>query len=140
MHQTPALLSRFKAVFSRLTPDTAMPMEDLYAEDVRFEDPFGCLSGRPQLTEHFRRMNARIEWAEFVFSGDVVTDGHAALPWVMTLQMRRPRQTVSVDGVSLLQFGDRITFQRDHFDAGAMLYERLPLVGALLRAFKRSVT
>jgi hypothetical protein len=56
----------------------------------------------------------------------------------MSLELRRgPRGAIVVPGVTLLRFGDRITHQRDHFDAGALVYEHVPLLGALVRLVKR---
>jgi len=46
---------------------------------------------------------------------------------------------IVVPGVSVIHFGEKVTAQRDYFDVGAMLYERLPLIGWLLRWVKRMV-
>jgi hypothetical protein len=126
-------------VFARLTPGTTMPLADLYAADVVFEDPLHRIEGLDALAAYFARLNARVEYAEFAFGQQVVSSGEAALTWVMTVRTRRPRQTIVVPGVSVLRFGDRITAQRDYFDVGAMLYERIPLIGWLLRRVKRLV-
>lgn len=139
MNEEPALIGRFKSVFSRLTPDTRMPLEELYADDVEFQDPLHRVEGLTALAAYFDKLNARIESADFTFGESVVTQDRAAVQWVMTARMRRPRQVLTVPGVSMLRFDDRITSQRDYFDVGAMLYERLPLLGRLLRRMKRAV-
>ena len=133
------LIATFKKVFARLTPDSKMPLADLYAPDVVFEDPLHRLEGLDALVAYFDRLNAKVEYAEFAFGQQVVSEGLAALTWVMTVRTRRPRQTIVVPGVSVLRFGDRVTHQRDYFDVGAMLYERLPLFGWFLRRIKRLV-
>jgi hypothetical protein len=41
---------------------------------------------------------------------------------------------VEVDGSSVLAIcEDRITYQRDYYDLGAMVYEQLPVLGAVIR-------
>jgi hypothetical protein len=56
----------------------------------------------------------------------------------MKLELRRgPRQPVVVPGMTYLRFADRISYQRDHFDAGALVYEHVPLLGWLIRLLKR---
>ncbi len=137
--EEPQLIGRFKRVFARLAPDSVMPLAELYADGVVFEDPLHQITGLPALTAYFSRLNARIESAEFAFGTQVVADGEAALTWTMTVRTRRPRQTIVVPGVSVIRFGDKVTHQRDYFDVGAMLYERLPVLGWMLRRLKRLV-
>ncbi|MBW6508769.1 MAG: hypothetical protein K0A94_04400, partial [Desulfuromonadales bacterium] len=61
--------------------------------------------------------------------------------WVMHL--RHPRLNrgaeVEVPGISYLHIAadGRVDEHRDYFDLGALLYERLPLLGPLVRAVKR---
>lgn len=135
----PPPVALFKQVFSRLTPETVMPVAELYAADVVFEDPVHRMAGRDALAAYFARLNARIESAEFVFDDEVIADGRAALTWTMTVRTRRPRQTIVVPGASVLRFDERIRSQRDYFDVGAMLYERIPVVGWALRQLKSAL-
>ncbi|BBI47777.1 hypothetical protein HORIV_01980 [Vreelandella olivaria] len=46
---------------------------------------------------------------------------------------------VEVEGCSALTFADdgRVQRHRDYFDAGAMLYEQLPLMGSAIRWLKK---
>lgn len=135
----PPIVSSFKRAFARLTPETTLPIAALYADDVVFEDPLHKLLGRDALSAYFVGLNRRVVFAEFVFGDQVIEDDRAALTWTMTVKTKRPLQTVVVPGVTMLRFHDRITHHRDYFDVGAMMYERLPLLGWLLRAFKRLV-
>jgi limonene-1,2-epoxide hydrolase len=135
----PQPISLFKSMFARLTPDTVMPLADLYAKEIVFEDPLHRIVGLEALAAYFTRLNARVEFVEFAFGTQVVAADKAALTWTMTVRTRRPRQTIVVPGVSVIAFTDRITHQRDYFDVGAMLYERIPLFGWMLRRLKRMI-
>jgi limonene-1,2-epoxide hydrolase len=135
----PGPVALFKKTFERMGPGTALRLGELYEADVVFEDPFHRVEGLGELEAYFGRLNARIESAEFAFGTQVVGAGEAALTWTMTVKIRRPRQTIVVPGVSVLRFGERINFQRDYFDVGEMMYERLPVIGWLLRRVKRAV-
>jgi hypothetical protein len=49
-------------------------------------------------------------------------------------------ETVIVDGVSYVRFeGDKAVYHRDYFDAGAMVYEHVPIVGSIVRYVKGRV-
>ncbi len=43
---------------------------------------------------------------------------------------------VTVPGSTHLRFRDKVVYHRDYFDAGAMLYEQLPLIGMVIRIIK----
>ncbi len=44
---------------------------------------------------------------------------------------------LKLEGASLLQHRDKVYFQQDYYDMGAMLYEHLPLLGGAIGAIKR---
>jgi hypothetical protein len=133
----PAPVQLFEEVFARLGPTTEMPIDELYDPEVEFMDPFHQIRGRNNLAAYFRRLNARAESVTFEFTDRVVEKDRAALSWVMTAHTKRPRQTIVLSGMSLLRYTDRIVSHRDYFDVGAMLYERLPVLGRVLRWIKR---
>jgi hypothetical protein len=97
---------------------------------------------------HFERLGANLRVCLFDYGpiffapaetgGTTGPAGEAMLTWTMRLNLRRgPAETLVVPGVSHLRFGDRIDYQRDHFDAGALIYENVPVLGALVRFVKR---
>lgn len=57
------------------------------------------------------------------------------------MHFRHPRlrggAPISVDGCSHLLWWDKVYQHRDYFDAGAMLYEHLPLMGGVIAWLKR---
>jgi hypothetical protein len=74
----------------------------------------------------------RIEYLD-----EIIGDRSAYVKWVM--HYRHPRlgnRLISVRGVSHLKFSDKIDFQEDFYDMGAMLYEQLPLLGNVTRWLK----
>ena len=71
-------------------------------------------------------------------SADEVTPGQGYLRW--TLQCCHPRlaggQPITLQGCSCLHWRDRVHFHQDYFDAGALLYEHLPVMGTAIRWLK----
>jgi hypothetical protein len=49
----PATLERFKALFNELDAGNLGKLRDVYAEDIRFQDPLGKVSGLNALTRYF---------------------------------------------------------------------------------------
>jgi hypothetical protein len=67
--------------------------------------------------------------------------GSAMLSWVMHMRHARlkPNETLALPGASVIRFRERVHYHRDYFDAGALIYERLPVVGGLVRAIRARV-
>jgi limonene-1,2-epoxide hydrolase len=58
----------------------------------------------------------------------------------MVVRPKYSWKPVEVPGVSILRFTDKIVYQRDYFDVGAMMYEQLPIFGWVLRRLKSAVS
>ena len=67
-----------------------------------------------------------------------VRDGEGYLRW--TMSYRHPRlkkgELIRVEGCSYLLWNGKVHQHRDYFDAGALLYENLPLMGSAIRWLK----
>lgn len=132
-------LDRFKRAMNRVDSRNLDLLDELYAEDVVFEDPLHRVSGRPALREYFARMYDGVASCEFEFSDEVVGPSEAAVVWTMRMRHERfrPDETLELPGMSFLRFRDgRVVHHRDSFDVGAMIYERVPLLGGAVRYIK----
>ena len=64
------------------------------------------------------------------------------LVWTMDATLARPAgMKLSVAGSSLVRFtaDGKVRAHRDYFDAGEMLYEKVPGLGLLIRGIKRAL-
>ena len=133
-------LHRFATEFAALDASNLARLGQLYSDDVLFRDPLHEVRGLPALQRYFAEMYANVGRLDFDFhSFDQVCDGEGYLRW--TMHFRHPRlrggAPISVDGCSHLLWWDKVYQHRDYFDAGAMLYEHLPLMGGVIAWLKR---
>lgn len=133
-------LSAVRDFYRTLRPEGLVRLVDVYHPEVVFSDPAGQVVGLSALERHFARLMREVALCECVFSGEVVGEDGAVLMWRMTL--RAPGlnggKSFAFDGVSYLQAQDGLVVRhRDYFDLGAMVYERLPVLGAVVRRVKR---
>ena len=133
-------LRRFATEFAALDAVNLARLGELYSDDVLFRDPLHEVRGLPALQRYFAEMYANVGRLDFDFhSFDQVCDGEGYLRW--TMHFRHPRlrggAPISVDGCSHLLWWDKVYQHRDYFDAGAMLYEHLPLMGGVIAWLKR---
>lgn len=134
---------RVRAIFNALGRDSLHLLEELYGDNIEFIDPFHHLRGRVALQGYLAGLYANVREISFDFTGEILSGDELVLFWRMTCRHERLRRgaPVCVEGCSRLVFGrdGRIAFHRDYFDAGAMLYEHLPLLGGLVRLVRGRV-
>ncbi len=133
-------LRRFATEFAALDASNLQRLGQLYSDDVLFRDPLHEVRGLPALQRYFAEMYANVGRLDFDFhSFDQVCDGEGYLRW--TMHFRHPRlrggALINVDGCSHLLWRDKVYQHRDYFDAGAMLYEHLPVMGGVIAWLKR---
>lgn len=135
-----ALAARFRDAFAVLDAARPIPVAELYDPDVVFVDPFHRIEGREALGLYFERLSRNVRSCTFTFHDTLVGGRAVALRWTMRLEVRRgPRHPIVLDGTTWLTLGTLAATHTDHFDAGAMLYEHVPLLGAAVRAVKRAL-
>lgn len=135
------VVERFKQTYNRLNTQSLGLLHDLYSHDLVFQDPFHRLSGLPSLTEYFAELYRHVESSSFLFEDEVLQSNSAVLIWTMSLKHPRLNggNLVTVPGSTHIRFRDKVTYHRDYFDGGAMLYEHLPLIGLVIRMIKERV-
>lgn len=136
----PGPLDRFKAVFNQLNRETLHLLEDIYTPDVQFRDPVHELNGLPALRAYYGRLYDGVVSCRFEFEAEVIDGRQGMLVWVMRFQHARFRrgETLELRGVSHLKFRDdgKVFQHHDYFDMGAFIYERIPVLGGVIRSIK----
>ena len=125
----PDAMARAVAFFEHLQPAHLAALDLIYAPDATFKDPFNEVQGLRAIGGVFEHMFATLDAPHFV-----------VLTWDFCYQMRRFQrgQDQVIRGASQLVFDElgRITLHRDYWDAAEELYEKLPLLGSLMRWLK----
>lgn len=134
-------LQQVVAFYQSLTIDTVEQVNMLYAPDAFFKDPFNEVCGNAAIAAIFRHMFAQVEAPRFVVTEHFLQDDSAWLTWNFYFRMKRfNRAEQCIRGASHLRFAEngQVGFHRDYWDAAEELYEKLPLLGSLMRWLKRA--
>lgn len=127
--------------FETLTPQSVAELPRYYAADCRFRDPFNDVCGLPALTAIFDHMFERLDAPRFIVRDRVVEAQRVLLTWDFEFRFRgwRPQRMQHIHGSSLITFDGAglVAVHRDYWDAAEELYEKLPLLGPLLRLLKQ---
>jgi hypothetical protein len=127
--------------FETLTPASVADIGLIYAAAARFKDPFNEVVGVPAIERIFAHMFTALQAPRFVVTTQVLQGSQCFLTWEFRFRFRshQPQQEQVILGASHLVFGPDglITLHRDYWDAAEELYEKLPLLGSLMRWLKR---
>ena len=133
-------VDRIVEAFQTLTPARVDALDAIYAPQARFKDPFNDVQGLPEIQRIFRHMFVSLENPRFRITERIVQGGQCFLTWEFRFCFRRFKhgQAQCILGGShlVLDEAGRITLHRDYWDAAEELYEKLPLLGGLMRWLK----
>lgn len=139
-HEHVKHFARFKEVLNALDREHMGLVDEIYAPDMRFQDPVHALEGRAAFRKYLERLYENVAHCHFQIRHEALQEETAFITWTMEMRHRsfRPKETLFLDGMSMVVFGPdgQIRFHQDSFDLGAMLYERLPILGAITRRIK----
>jgi ketosteroid isomerase-like protein len=133
-------VARVRGFFESISPEAVRRIDEIYAADAYFKDPFNEVRGIEPIRRIFSHMFEQVDAPRFVVR-EVVSDGGSAfLTWDFRFRARRLGDAEQViHGASHLRFdaGGRVSYHRDYWDAAEELYEKIPFLGGLMRAVKR---
>ncbi len=140
-HSVPAHVARLIAFFETLTPQSLAGLADIYAADAQFKDPFNDVQGLDAIRGVFEHMFVALQQPRFVITRQVTQGGDCFITWDFYFYLGNYQRGLEqkIAGASHLIFDaeGRVQIHRDYWDAAEELYEKLPLVGSLMRWLKR---
>jgi hypothetical protein len=127
--------------FETLTPQSVAQLAMLYDAQATFKDPFNEVQGLPEIERIFRHMYVALDQPHFVITAQLVDGMQAFLTWEFRFRFKRFDTTTlqTVRGGSHVVFNEQglVTMHRDYWDAAEELYEKLPVVGGVMRWLKK---
>ncbi len=138
-----AALQRLVSYFENLSPQSVAQLASIYAPDARFKDPFNEVTGVPAIQRIFAHMFVALTHPRFVITKHVQQGEDCFLTWEFRFAFKshQPHTEQVILGATHIVFSPQglVCLHRDYCDAAQELYEKLPLVGALMRWLKKRV-
>jgi hypothetical protein len=136
-----AAAARVVDFFETLSPASLDQLDAFYTPETYFKDPFNEVRGLAAVRGIFSHMYEALEQPRFVVTGRIVDGDQCFLTWNFEFRFKRfdTATLQTVRGGSHLKFTAKglIDFHRDYWDAAEELYEKLPVVGGLMRWLKK---
>jgi len=136
-----AAVERIARFFETLTPQAVKQLDAYYMAEATFKDPFNEVVGIAAIQDIFSHMYVALDQPHFVVRGGMVDGAQCLLTWEFRFRFKRfdTHTLQTVRGASHLMLAEdgRIRMHRDYWDAAEELYEKLPVVGGLMRWLKK---
>ncbi|WP_426112049.1 nuclear transport factor 2 family protein [Massilia sp. PWRC2] len=135
-----AALERLIGFYESISEAALAQLACIYAADAAFKDPFNEVRGIAPITAIFRHMYQQVNDPRFVIRTRVLQGDDAFISWEFGFTMKRfSTAPQTIRGATHVRFDGqgRVCLHRDYWDAAEELYEKLPLLGGLMRALKR---
>jgi ketosteroid isomerase-like protein len=132
--------------FEHLQPSDVHRIASLYTADAKFKDPFNEVQGVPAIERIFVHMFEALDAPRFVITQQVQQGAQCLVTWEFLFALPSMNQgaTQTIRGATHFVLREevgawRVAVHRDYWDAAEELYEKLPVVGGLMRWLKKRV-
>lgn len=127
-----------------LSPAGIDRMDGLAAPDIHYHDPFVDTRGLANVKRVFHKVFEDIEDPRFTFTHSACDGDTCFLRWHFTCRpktIKRGHPWIC-DGVTEVRFDaqGRVLEHIEHWDAGEQVYEKMPVLRAVIRWVKRRVS
>lgn len=134
-------VARIVAMFESMRAEDVRRLDAFYTADAWFKDPFNEVSGLERIQRIYAHMFEALRDPRFTVTERIVQGDQCFLVWEFrfALGSLRGGSEQLVRGGSHLRLAadGRIASHRDYWDAAEEVYEKVPLLGGLLRWLKR---
>lgn len=134
-------LARLVRFYETINPATLTDeLAANYAFDAHFKDPFNDVRGRIAIERIFTHMFSQVGQPRFVVTTRLVQGSEAFLSWDFLFNMKRIGDGPQcIRGTTHIRFDGEgaVVMHRDYWDAAEELYEKLPVLGRLMRFLKQ---
>lgn len=126
------------------TLDANFPLEkycEVFDADAYFEDPFQKVNGVENIYNVFQHMYETLVEPSFEIIESVQDDRLLYIRWHFRFKMKQDAEFETFVGVSRVMFNDagKAISHIDYWDAASHVYEKIPLLGSILRWIKGKV-
>lgn len=137
-----AAVERFRGFFGDLREESIRKdIRSVYAPGVRFNDTLKAIEGVDALERYLVETARAVESCRVEVEEVLTSPSGVFVRWRMGIRFKRFRrgQTQESIGMSHLRFDaqGRVVYHQDYWDSGANLFEKVPVLGAGIRAVKR---
>jgi len=134
------IIDEFKRTYLALNKDNLDLLDTLYCDNTTFIDPFNQVESLTNLKKYFSELYENVQSISFDFIDESSNTNDHYITWKMRLAHPKLNSGSEfiVDGATHLKSDEsnKISYHRDYFDGASMIYERVPVIGKIIKLIK----
>jgi len=137
-----SLARQYGEFFERLSKDDKQEIyEQFFDENSLFEDPFQRVVGVEKIYQVFENMYTTLHNPKFIVEEIIEKENIAYIKWQFFYAMSPGAKQEHFTGISRVAFSEdaKVISHTDYWDAASNVYEKIPLLGVILRFIKRKI-
>jgi steroid delta-isomerase len=136
----PSAAGQIKCWFESLSSETLATIDLVYAPDAHFVDPFNDVRGVLAIRTIYAHMFENLGEPRFLVTEVIEQDQRIFMGWQFRFQWRD--KSFEVQGATrfLIDNDGRISEHQDFWDPAQGIYEKLPILGSILRKLRRRMS
>ncbi|MCO4845111.1 MAG: nuclear transport factor 2 family protein [Sulfurovum sp.] len=113
----------------------------IYDDAVVFKDPFNEVSGVKAVHGIFEHMYNTLDRPRFIIKEYIDNQNVAYVKWDFIFSFKGEKKETGFEGVSRLEMNEegKVISHVDFWDASEHIYEKMPLLGSVLRFVKKKI-
>lgn len=136
------LANQYGKFFERLSQDNNQEFyEQFFDQNSLFEDPFQKVVGIEKIYKVFENMYTTLHDPKFVVQETIEKENVAYIAWHFVYALRPGAKRECFRGISRVEFSKdaKVISHTDYWDAASNVYEKIPVLGTVLRYVKRKI-
>ena len=135
-----AAFDEYRIFLEGLTVEKLHHFPEHVAPDVKFKDPFHDTSGLSRMHGIFKKLFDKVKEMEFAIINHAISGRVVLFQWRLSGILYGRSWTV--EGMTRITFNDeeKVTQHLEYWDAASQVYEQFPVIGPLLRFFRRRIS
>jgi len=135
-----AAFEKYRTFLEGLTAEKLHHLTEYVAPDVRFRDPFHDISGLARMQGIFQKLFDKVKGSKFNIINHAITGRVVFFQWRLNGILYG--HTWTIEGMTRIAFNEeeKVTQHIEYWDAASQIYERFPVIGPLLRFFRRRIS
>jgi hypothetical protein len=125
--------------FESISPQSVSAISELYDSNAYFKDPFNEVQGLVAIMKIFQHMFKQVDTPRFIIRQSIRQEADAFIVWDFEFRMRGSSKLQCIHGSTHFRFNSagKVIYHRDYWDAAEELYEKIPVIGNVMRFLKR---
>ena len=135
-----AAFNKYRIFLEGLNVEKLHHFPEHVAPNVKFRDPFHDISGLSRMQGIFKKLFDKVKGIEFAIINHAISGRVVFFQWQLNGTLYgRPW---IIEGMTSITFNEeeKVTQHIEYWDAASQIYERFPVIGQLLRFFRRRIS